>query len=120
MGVEGRAQACGNGARRSRRCHLIKMSVHVLRGRGCRSGATRSVLLQQISYLIHPWHSVFSSLNLNSDSSCESAEKGCLRNDQVRSGLEMIRVGHLVLVGLENFHVLVGVAIELFADLGKI
>src|SRR3984957_15489321 len=43
-----------------------------------------------------------------------------LRNNQIRSGAQMIRIGHLVLIGLKNFHVLVGVAVELFADFRKI
>src|SRR5580704_11102555 len=42
-----------------------------------------------------------------------------LWNDQFDAGLDVIRVSHLVFIGFENFHVFVGVAVELLADFGE-
>src|SRR5262249_25603027 len=42
-----------------------------------------------------------------------------LRNYKLLAGLDFVRIGELVLVGFEDFHVLVGVAVELLADFGK-
>jgi hypothetical protein len=54
--MERGGQTGGESSRWSCRGYLIKMRVHIL-GRSRGGGAT-GVLLQQISYLIHPWHSV--------------------------------------------------------------
>jgi hypothetical protein len=55
--MERGGQTGGESSRWSRRRYLIKMRVHIL-GRGRGGGCATGVLLQQISYLIHPWHSV--------------------------------------------------------------
>jgi len=43
-----------------------------------------------------------------------------LWNQQLCSDLNFVRVGQFVLVGFKDFHVLVGVPVELFADFRKV
>src|ERR1051326_4504869 len=99
IGPEGVGETARHHLRRSGMRDLLVILVRIVRRRG-RSAALPGVTLENVLYRVYPIHDL-------------------LRNDELLARADFVRVVELLAVGLKDLHVLICIAVELFADLGE-